>query len=142
MVVAFLLIFFGVRSYRDNVAGGTVRFGRAFAVGVLIAAVASLCYVATWEVIYFKVAPDFMAKYQAHILDKARANGETEEAIARRREEQDKFAKLYNNPAINAAVTFLEPLPVALVVALVTAGILSRRKKPGITEGEIAPARG
>jgi hypothetical protein len=142
MVVAFLLIFFGVRSYRDNVAGGTVRFGRAFAVGVLIAAVASLCYVATWEVIYFKVAPDFMAKYQAHILDKARANGETEEAIARRREEQDKFAKLYNNPAINAAMTFLEPLPVALVVALVTAGILSRRKKPGITEGEIAPARG
>ena len=26
MVLAFLLIFFGVRSYRDNVAGGTVRF--------------------------------------------------------------------------------------------------------------------
>ena len=38
MVIAFLLIFFGVRSYRDNVAGGTVRFGRAFAVGALIAA--------------------------------------------------------------------------------------------------------
>ena len=37
MVLAFLLIFFGVRSYRDNVAGGTVRFGRAFAVGALIA---------------------------------------------------------------------------------------------------------
>ena len=35
MVVAFLLIFFGVRSYRDNVAGGTVAFGRAFAVGAL-----------------------------------------------------------------------------------------------------------
>ena len=30
MVVAFLLIFFGVRSYRDNVAGGTVGFGRAW----------------------------------------------------------------------------------------------------------------
>ena len=29
MVLAFLLIFFGVRSYRDNVAGGTVGFGRA-----------------------------------------------------------------------------------------------------------------
>ena len=29
MVVAFLLVFFGVRSYRDNVAGGAVRFGRA-----------------------------------------------------------------------------------------------------------------
>ena len=92
MVLAFLLIFFGVRSYRDNVAGGTVRFGRAFAVGALIAVVASLCYVATWEVIYFKLAPDFRTKYQAHMLEKARADGESEEAIAEKKAEMDKFA--------------------------------------------------
>ena len=95
MVVAFLLIFFGVRSYRDNVAGGTVGFGRALAVAVLISVVASLCYVATWEVIYYKVAPDFGAKYQAHLLDKARKNGESEEAIARRKAELDRFLELY-----------------------------------------------
>src|SRR5690349_24670285 len=53
MVVALLLVPFGVRSYRDNVAGGSVRFGRAFAVGGMIAVVASLVYVATWEVVYF-----------------------------------------------------------------------------------------
>ena len=47
MVLAFLMIFFGVKSYRDNVAGGTVSFGRAFLVGLLITAVASVCYVAT-----------------------------------------------------------------------------------------------
>jgi hypothetical protein len=45
--------------------------------------VASLCYVATWEVIYFKLAPDYAAKYQAHALDKARANGESEEAMGK-----------------------------------------------------------
>ena len=33
MVLAFLLIFFGVRSYRDNIGGGRVGFGRALAVG-------------------------------------------------------------------------------------------------------------
>jgi hypothetical protein len=49
MVLAFLLIFFGVRSYRDNVAGGQVGFGRALAVGALIGVVASMCYVLTWE---------------------------------------------------------------------------------------------
>src|SRR5215210_635081 len=65
MVIAFLLIFFGVRSYRDNVAGGSVRFGRAFAVGALIGAVASVCYVATWEVAYSRLAPDYLTKYQA-----------------------------------------------------------------------------
>lgn len=118
-----------------------MRFGRAFAVGGLIAVVASLCYVATWEVIYFKLAPDFMAKYQAHMLDKARANGETDEAIARKKAELEKFAVLYRNPAINAAITFLEPLPVALIVALVSAGVLSRRRKGGVGDEVVAGAR-
>jgi uncharacterized protein DUF4199 len=142
MVLAFLLIFFGVRSYRDNVAGGTVRFGRAFAVGTLIGAVASLCYVATWEVIYFKLAPDFVMKYQAHILEKARADGESEEAIARRKAEMDEFAERYKNPVINAAITFVEPLPVALIVALVSAGVLSRRRnRVAGQDGVVAEAR-
>ena len=35
MVLAFLMVFFGVNSYRENVAGGTLTFGRAFVVGLL-----------------------------------------------------------------------------------------------------------
>jgi uncharacterized protein (TIGR03382 family) len=136
MVLAFLLIFFGVRSYRDNVAGGTVGFGRAFQVGALIGVVASVCYVATWEVIYFKFNPDFVTKYQEYLLVKERANGATEEAIALKKQELQKFAEMYRNPVINAAVTFIEPLPVALVVALLSAGVLSRRRRS--PEGEDA----
>jgi hypothetical protein len=129
MVLAFLLIYFGVRSYRDNVAGGTISFGRALKVGALIAAVASGWYVATWQLIYYRLTPDFAQKYQAHMLDKARADGETEEQLAKRQADMVKFAQLYRNPAINVAITFLEPLPVALVMALVSAGVLSRKRK-------------
>ena len=129
MVLAFLLIYFGVRSYRDNVAGGTVRFGRAFVVGALIGLVSSLCYVATWEVVYFKFMPDFMDKYGAHVIEKARASGESDAAIAKRKEEMAKFAESYKNPAFNAAVTLVEPLPVALLIALIAAGVLSRRPR-------------
>jgi hypothetical protein len=144
MVLAFLLIFFGVRSYRDNVAGGTIRFGRALAVGALIAAVASVCYVATWEVIYFqyfKARPDFLAKYQAHELEKARAGGATEAAIAEQKAKMEKMEAMYQNPLFNSAITFLEPLPVALVMSLVSAGVLSRRRKSGVPdEGLMARA--
>ncbi|MEO8011163.1 MAG: DUF4199 domain-containing protein, partial [Dokdonella sp.] len=129
MVIAFLLITFGVRSYRDNVAGGSVRFGRAFAVGALIAVISSLCYVATWQVVYFNFAPDFLTRMQAHVIDKARSDGESVEAIALKKKEMQEFALLYNNPAINAALTFIEPLPIALIVSLVSAGVLSRRRK-------------
>jgi hypothetical protein len=130
MVLAFLLIFFGVRSYRDNVAGGRLSFGRAFAVGALIGVVASSCYVLTWEVIYFGTKSDYIEKYQAHMIEKARQAGESPEAIAAKQAEMAKFAEMYRNPLINSAMTFMEPLPVALVIALVSAGVLSRRKKP------------
>src|SRR4029434_4212035 len=40
MSPAFLLVFFGIRSYRENVGGGQITFGRAFAVGILITLVA------------------------------------------------------------------------------------------------------
>jgi hypothetical protein len=140
MIVAFLLIFFGIRSYRDNGAGGSVGFGRAFAVGALIAVVASVCYVATWEVIYFKLAPDFVTKYQAHVLEKARAKGESQAAIDKKVADMQKFAELYKNPAINAAITFIEPLPVGLIIALVSAGILRRRRKAPASAGKVAVA--
>jgi hypothetical protein len=128
MVLSFLLIYFGVRSYRDNVGRGTVGFRRALAVGALIGVVASVCYVATWEVMYFKFMPDFLTKYGVHELEKARAAGASEATLAQKKVELDKFEKMYQNPAINAAFTILEPLPVALIVALVSAGVLSRRK--------------
>lgn len=131
MVAAFLLIFFGVRSYRDNVAGGTIRFGRAFMVGALIAMVASVCYVVTWQVIFYKVTPDFVEKYQAHLMEEARADGASEAELAEKRTQLDRFAEMYRNPAINAAITFVEPLPVGLLVALLSAGVLSRRRPEG-----------
>ena len=132
IVLSFLLIYFGVRSYRDNVGRGTVGFRRALAVGSLIGLVASVCYVATWEVMYFKFMPDFLTKYGAHELEKARAGGASEATLAQKKVELDKFEKMYQNPAINAAVTILEPLPVALLVALVSAGVLSRKKRPDL----------
>ena len=48
---------------------------------------------------------------------------------ARKQEEFARFAELYQNPAFNVAITFLEPLPIGLVVALVSAGALSRKQK-------------
>jgi hypothetical protein len=140
MVLAFLLIFFGVRSYRDNVAGGSVSFGRAFAVGALIAVVASVCYVATWQLVYYELAPDFVEKYQAYTVEKARASGESQAAIDKRVADMQRFAELYKNPAINVAITFIEPLPVGLIIALVSAGILRRRPRRGTSPERVAAA--
>ena len=129
MVLAFLMIYFGVRSYRDNVADGRITFGRAFKVGFLIMAVASVCYVATWQVIYYKFAPDFTDKYAAYEMDKAKASGASDAELAAKAADMAKFKEMYRNPLVNIAFTFLEPLPVGLVFTLVTAGVLSRKRR-------------
>src|SRR3954470_795771 len=85
IVAGFLLVYFGVRSYRDNVLRGTIGFGRALTVGLLIAAIGSVCYVATWEVLYFKFMPDFYSKYAQSVVDQARKNGKSDAEIAQTR---------------------------------------------------------
>lgn len=132
MVLAFLMVFFGVRSYRDNVAGGRVTFGRAFKVGLMITAVATVCYVATWELIYYELAPDFGDKYAAYTVEKARESGATDAQIAARVKQMTEFKEMYKNPLVNIALTLLEPLPVGILFTLVTAGVLSRKRR---TEG-------
>ena len=129
MVVAFLLVFFGIRSYRENVGGGQISFARAFSVGILIVLIASVMYVVTWEIIYFNFLPDFGEKYAAHMLEKARAAGASAEQLAAEAENMNEMKSILNNPLLNAAFTLLEPLPVGLVLTLVSAAILRKRYK-------------
>jgi hypothetical protein len=128
MVLAFLMVYFGVRSYRDTAAGGTLTFARAFTVGLLITVVITVCYVATWQVMYYGFMPDFLDKYTAYAIDKARLAGASEGELATQAKELADFATMYKNPLVNIAFTFLEPLPVGLVFTLVTAGLLSRKR--------------
>lgn len=131
MVLAFLMVYFGVQSYRDNVAGGSITFGRAFNVGLLISLVIMACYVVVWEVTYYNFMPDYLDHYTAYALEQARLSGASADAIAAQAEEMRSFGEMYkNNILINIAFTLLEPLPVALVFTLLTAGIASRKRSP------------
>lgn len=132
MVAAFMLVFFGIRSYRENVSDGHITFGRAFAVGILITIVACICYVIAWEILYFNFMPDHLDKYASYAIEKARAAGATQQALDAQLQEMKDFKVMYNNPFINAAFTFIEPFPVGLIVTLISAAIL--RKKSGSTE--------
>ena len=130
MIAAFLLIFFGVRQYRDFVGDGVVSFGRAVKVGALIALVASACYVATWQVIYFGgFAPNYLENYQAKAIEQSRAEGKSEAEIQKEIAEQKVWMERYQNPIINSAITFLEPLPVAIIMVLISAAVLKRRER-------------
>ena len=126
IVLSFLLVFFGVRSYREN-SGGTLTFARGLTVGLLITLISCTCYVATWEVIYFKLAPNFAEKYSAYMVEHVKASGASQQAIDAQVKQMENFKQMYNNPLMNAAITFTEPFPIGLVVALVSAAVLRKK---------------
>ena len=129
MILAFLLVYFGIRSYRDNFGDGHISFGKAFVIGISITLISSLCYVMTWEIIYFKFMPDFMDKYGAYAIQKLQASGASAAAIQAKVEEVKRYKVLEDNPLTNAAMTFLEPFPVGLIITLASAAILRRKPK-------------
>ena len=90
------------------------------------------CHVATWQVIFYTFTPDFMDKYAAHELEKARKTGASEAQIAAQAKQMANFQQLHKNPLVNIAFTFLEPLPPGLLIVALSAGML-RRKAAAVT---------
>jgi hypothetical protein len=129
IVASFLLIYFGIRSYRDNVLDGHITFARAFACGILIVLITSVCYVAMWEIVYFKFMPHFMDSEWADAIHKAQTSGLDPAATAAKVAAIQRQAQQYQNPLINMAMTFMEPFPVGLLITLISAALL-RRKAP------------
>lgn len=126
IVLSALLIFFGVRSYRENVGDGKISFGRAFAVGILIALLSAACYVAAWEVVYFSnpgIADHVFDQQVEALKAKGAPQAEIDAAVV----QVESFKKLYANPLANAAFTFIEPFPVGVLLTLISAVILRRK---------------
>jgi hypothetical protein len=133
MLLAFSLIFVGVKNYRDKYTGGIITFGKAFIMGLYIALLASTIYVVVWMVAYYNFYPDFMEKFSAHSIEQLQAKGASAKEIDEMRKQTDTWKGLYKTPFGVAAATYMEILPMGLLVALVTALIL-KRKTPKVGE--------
>lgn len=127
MLIAFSLVFVGIKNYRDKYNGGVISFGKAFKTGMLIVLIASTMYVIAWLVDYFYFIPDFAEKYAAHMLNELKASGASQEEIAKQTQEMADFSRMYKNPFFNAMMTYVEILPVGLIVTLISSFILKRK---------------
>lgn len=125
MLLSFLTIFFGVRSYRETTGGGSISFGRALGVGLLIMVVGCLGYVIAWEIVNHFFLPDFADNYSTKMVEQMKASGAPQSDI----DSQISMMKLYKeNIFFNAAMTFTEPLPVGLILSLISATALRKKK--------------
>jgi hypothetical protein len=126
MIIALSLVFFGIKSYRDN-NGGRITFFKGLQVGILISIISALCYAASWEIYYPSVGDEFMKKYTAHEINKMKANGASEAELEKTRVEGEKFMEMYKNLFVRFAFSLMEIVPVGIIVTLVSAALLRRR---------------
>ena len=127
MIVALSAVFFGVRTYRDKEAGGTISFGKAFQVGLLITLVASAIYVAVWMLyLNFGGAGDFMEQYYQYSVEQLRQSGKPAADIEQEIAKMAEFKEMYKSPLVQIGITFLEIFPVGLIISLLSAALLRK----------------
>ncbi|RFS18271.1 DUF4199 domain-containing protein [Emticicia sp. C21] len=127
MLLAFSMVFVGIKTYRDKYNNGSISFGKAFKVGLFITLIASSVYVLVWLVDYYVFVPDFMEKYTSHMIEEAKKGGENAEEIQKQIKMMQDSAKLYETPVGVILLTYMEILPVGLIVTLISALILKRK---------------
>ena len=132
MVIALSTIFIGVKTYRDKQLGGSITFGKAFLLGLYITLVASTLYVASWLLLSANMKQDFMVSYIEHAKAQMEQSGASEAEIQAKVEEMKAFGELYKNPIVKVGFTYVEILPVGLLISLLCAAILKRRS-PALT---------
>lgn len=128
IALSALLVFLGVRSYREHSSSGRLSFGRGLGVGLLITLISSACHVVAFQVLYFKAFPNLGDKYTACMIQRAKDSGASAEKIRQTAELAEKLKQLYDKPTTNAAVAFAEAFPVGAFAAALSAAILKRKE--------------
>ena len=127
ILVMLSTVFFGIKNYRDKGLNNNLSLGKAFKTGALIAFVGATIYVIVWLFMYYLYVPDFMDKFSAKELTQAINDGKPAAEIDKMKADTETYKEMYKSPVWVVVLTYLEILPLALVVAFISALILKRK---------------
>lgn len=128
MVIALSMIFFGIKSYRDNYSKGSITFWDGCKIGLLITLIASVMYALAWEISYATMSGDFTKEMSDHYLEELRSGEVSPEELKKAEEEWASFSEMYKNPVVRFGVTLMEITPVGILITLLSAGLLRRKE--------------
>ncbi len=131
MLMAFSMVFVGIKKYKANIGNGYISFGKAFIIGLYITLIASTMYVISWMIEYYVFIPDFMDIYAAKMLENAKTLKLSASEMAAKLKEIESYKAMYKSPVMVALLTYFEIVPVGLLIALISALVL--KKKENIT---------
>lgn len=122
MVIMFSLIYFGVRNYRNNYLDGKIGFAQAFKTGALMCFIASTFYVVLGLLYYYLFVPDFIDVYSDYVI--RNTEPDKVEAIT---SQMANFKEMFKNPLFAILISYVEVLPIGMVVAFFSALIVKKK---------------
>jgi hypothetical protein len=131
MVIALSMIFFGIKSYRDNYGSGRITFWRGVQIGILITCIGSVMYIAGAE-LYTAINPGFgpkvMEKYTEYETRKLGRKGASQAEIDATVQQMTEMGKMMENPLVRFGIYLIEIFPVGVIITFLSAALLRRRE--------------
>lgn len=128
MLIVFSMVFFGIKSYRDNHCKGSVTFWKGVQLGILITLVAAVLH-AVGGLIYNAVNPDFQEFFLQKFTEyktSSLANPADPEAVAAVKQEAEMVRMIYENPILDFLFSTMLILPPGIIVTLISAALLRK----------------
>lgn len=121
MTLAFFFLFWGIKQQREA-NNGSISFGKAFMTGFWISLIISTIYVLVWLIILYNFFPNFAEHYTDMAIAKA-----SPDEVAKVTEEMNSFKEMYKNPIMVILFTYIEILPLGIVISFISALILKKK---------------
>ena len=131
MIVALTMIFFGIKSYRDNNSKGAITFWKGVQIGLLITLIGTFMYFLAWTA-YSRLHPEFltkvMDKYEESETRTMKGQCKSQKEIDEKIEYMHKMIDMFKNPLFGFLESIIEMGPVGIIITLISAGLLRKKE--------------
>jgi hypothetical protein len=127
IIIAMSIVYFGIKAQRNLQNDGTFTVGKGFLVGLGIVLISCIFYSLAWLVIYYNFFPTFIEDYAQFCVKKATDAGASQAELKTTLADISQMKEWYKSPILIFLITLTEPLPVGLLVAVLSAFLLRRK---------------
>ena len=127
ILISMSVVYFGIKAFRDQHQEGKISFGKGLGIGLGIMLISCIMYSLAWLIVYYNFIPTFMDDYSNFSILKAQQKGASEAELAKITAQMDQMKGWYKNPFAIFGITMTEPMPVGILVVLISAFILKRK---------------
>ena len=126
MITSLSFVYFGIRYYRNHINNGTVSFGKAVLIGLLISAFVGLG-VGIVDYLYTTIInPDFADEYVLKTLEDYETLYSGQELVTKKNELTQQM-EAYGGSGFMASLMFITVMLIGLIISVISALILQRK---------------